>query len=99
MARDTFSFNQKTYLTWEVYQKKKIMHPALLLSKETPNNTTLILPTAKSKQRLMEDILFNVDSEGSTLLHLAVESGNSEVTNLLMTILNSPTSERPKFND
>ena len=42
----------------------------------------------------MKDILFNVDSEGSSLLHLAVESGNSEVTNLLIIILNSPLTER-----
>ena len=47
----------------------------------------------------MEDLLFNVDSEGSSLLHLAVESGNSEVTNLLMTILNSSSSDKPKLND
>ena len=77
---------------------KKIIHPALRLTEETPNNTALYLLTAKSKQKPMEDILFNVDSEGSSLLHLAVESGNSEVTNLLMTILNSLPRERPKFN-
>ena len=30
----------------------------------------------------MEDLLFYVDSEGSTLLHLAVESGSTEVGNI-----------------
>ena len=45
------------------------------------------LSAAKSKQKHMESILFNVDSEGNSLLHLAVESGNFEVGNLLMTFL------------
>ena len=39
----------------------------------------------------MEDILFDVDSEGSTLLHLAAESENSEVRNIFKTIANSPS--------
>ena len=46
----------------------------------------LFLLTAKARQRDMKDLLCDVDSEGSTLLHLAVESGNSEVKNLLKTI-------------
>ena len=36
----------------------------------------------------MKKILCNVDSENSTLLHLAVESGNSEVNILFKSILN-----------
>lgn len=37
----------------------------------------------KSRQNDIKDILNNVDSEGSTLLHLAVDSGNSEVSTSL----------------
>ena len=29
---------------------------------------------------MMKDVLSNVDSDGSTLLHLAVDSGSSEVS-------------------
>ena len=36
----------------------------------------------------MKKILSNVDSEDSTLLHLAVESGNPEVNNRFKKILN-----------
>ena len=38
--------------------------------------------TAKARKKDMKRILCNVDSEDSTLLHLAVESGNSEVNTL-----------------
>ena len=98
MTRDTFSSNRKMCLSWEVEQKN-LSTRLFDSARKTPNNTALFLLTAKSKLRLMEDILFNVDSEGSSLLHLAVESGNSEVTNLFMIILNSPTSERPELNE
>jgi len=74
-------------------------YTAYRLKKETPNNTALFLLAAKSKHRLLEDILFNVDSEGSSLLHLAVESGNHEVINLLMTIAMSSSSARQKLNE
>ena len=36
---------------------------------------------AKEKEKdMMKDVLSNVDSDGSTLLHLAVDSGSSEVS-------------------
>ena len=41
--------------------------------------TQFFLLTAKARKKNMKKILSNVDSEKSTLLHLAVESGNSEV--------------------
>ena len=33
---------------------------------------------------MVKDLLNNVDSEGSTLLHLAVDSGSSEVSTLVL---------------
>jgi len=44
--------------------------------------------TAKARKKDMKKILSKVDSEDSTLLHLAVESGNPEVNNRFKTILN-----------
>lgn len=36
---------------------------------------------AKDKQKdMVKDVISNVDSDGSTLLHLAVDSGSSEVS-------------------
>lgn len=41
----------------------------------------VLLLAAKTRQRVMsEEILNNVDSEGSTLLHLAVDSGSLAVS-------------------
>jgi len=48
--------------------------------------TVLFFLTAKTRRKGMKKILSNVDSEDSTLLHLAVESGNPEVNNRLKTI-------------
>ena len=42
---------------------------------------SVYLFTAKEKQKdMMKDVLANVDSDGSTLLHLAVDSGSTEVS-------------------
>ncbi|KAL9951391.1 hypothetical protein ACROYT_G044045 [Oculina patagonica] len=62
-----------------------------------PNNTTLFLLAAKSKKTEMEDLLFNVDAEGSTLLHFAVESGISEVVQLCLD--NGAVIRQPKKSD
>ena len=62
----------------------------------TPKPVFLLV--AKSKQRDMEDILFDVDSEGSTLLHLAAESENSEVGNIFKTIANSPSKHGTRLD-
>ena len=43
--------------------------------------------TVKSRQNDIKDILNNVDVEGSTLLHLAVDSGSTEVSPSLATKL------------
>ncbi|KAL9951394.1 hypothetical protein ACROYT_G044048 [Oculina patagonica] len=45
----------------------------------------------------MDDLLYNVDSEGSTLLHLAVESGISEVVQLCLD--NGAYIRQPKKSD
>jgi len=52
------------------------------------DDNVLFFLTAKARKKDMKKILCNVDSEKSTLLHLAVESGNSEVNNRFKTILN-----------
>ena len=44
--------------------------------------------TAKARKKDIKKILCNVDSEDSTLLHLAVESGNSEVNTPFKSISN-----------
>ena len=49
----------------------------------TALNFRAISFAVKSRQNDIKDILNNVDSEGSTLLHLAVDSGNSEVSTSL----------------
>ena len=44
----------------------------------------MLLFLAKARQKdMMKDVLSNVDSEGSTLLHLAVDSGSPAVRSLL----------------
>ena len=43
---------------------------------------TLLFAAKTKRKDMVKDVLNNVDSEGSTLLHLAVDSGSSEVCTL-----------------
>ncbi|XP_078354215.1 transient receptor potential cation channel subfamily A member 1-like [Oculina patagonica] len=54
------------------------------VEKGAKNAAVFFFKDAKSKHRDMKDILCDVDSEGSTLLHLAVESDSSEVVQLCL---------------
>ncbi|KAL9951626.1 hypothetical protein ACROYT_G044327 [Oculina patagonica] len=54
------------------------------VEKGSKNTAEFFFEDAQSKKTIMEDLLFNVDSEGSTLLHLAVESGSPEVVRLCL---------------
>ncbi|KAL9951616.1 hypothetical protein ACROYT_G044315 [Oculina patagonica] len=67
------------------------------VEKGSKNTAGFFFEDAKSKQRDMKDILCDVDSEGSTLLHVAVESGSSEVVQLCLD--NGAVIRQPKGGD
>ena len=45
-------------------------------------NTSFLLPAGRRQKDIRNGVLRNVDSEGSTLLHLAVDSGSPAVSTL-----------------
>ena len=48
-----------------------------------------LFPAGKRQKDIRNGVLRNVDSEGSTLLHLAVDSGSPAVSTLPRKLLNS----------
>ncbi|KAL9951639.1 hypothetical protein ACROYT_G044341 [Oculina patagonica] len=67
------------------------------VEKGAKNAAVFFFKDVISKQKNMKGILYDVDSEGSTLLHLAVESGSSEVVQLCLD--NGAIIRHPKGSD
>ncbi|KAJ7373027.1 Transient receptor putative cation channel sub A member 1 [Desmophyllum pertusum] len=67
------------------------------VEKGSKNAVEFFFDDAKSRETVMKDILCNVDSEGSTLLHLAVNSGNTDIVQLCLD--NGAVIRQPKESD
>ncbi|XP_068728378.1 transient receptor potential cation channel subfamily A member 1-like [Montipora capricornis] len=82
----------------DCYDDEKMTPLTRAVEKGACNVAMFFLADAKHKKKdMMKDVLNDVDSDGSTLLHLAVDSGSSEMVQLCLHY--GAIIRQPKEND